>query len=368
MQDFNKQLSSMISSIDAIYISNSFFEMMNEQSCDCDEIVIKCGDKCILLTSEAVGENGRIVFNEAASFDETRYPYEIKLEGVQFVFDKSRYLENGMIEGVRFVADGVFLFIFASEHNLILTMSKYDLFDETEMDFSEKEAMLTIVKRNMANLFCDEPILAVYEGSNKYDYVDGTNAYFDVFHDIAYHVTEGYRIVLETENFYISLGHDGVIKTKKECSIEEFAQKDEWLDSCIHDLGEGESPWVDYESTLFVGERLLDVQHVNNCYFLTFDDFQMKLVPYKLHDDNFPPSLRNENHWSYNHVLGAERYLTAKCHCGGAGELLLDFVSDFVVRCKKCKNSTYAEMIAENAIKEWNEGHIQCDLSDITIE
>ena len=219
----------------------------------------------------------------------------------------------------------------------------------------------------MTNIFCDEPIIAGYDGSAKY-HIEGANAYFDLFHDIAYHVTDGYRMVLETEHFYFSLGHDGVIKSKKEGSIQEFEKENEWLDSFIHDLGDGEALWVDYEATLFVGERLLNVQQIENYYLLTFDDFQMKLIPYKLFDDTFPPSLRNQNHWSYNRILGANRHLKSKCTCGGDGELLIDFVSDYVVRCKECKKSTWAEMIAEKAIKEWNDGHIQCDLSDITIE
>lgn len=219
----------------------------------------------------------------------------------------------------------------------------------------------------MPNIFCDEPIIAGYDGSAKY-HIEGANAYFDLFHDIAYHVTEGYRMVLETEHFYISLGHDGVIKSKKEGSIQEFEKENECLNPFIHNSEDDEAPWVDYESTLFVGERLLDVQQIENYYLLTFDDFQMKVVPYQLYDDKFPQSLRNENHWSYNHILGAERHLKRKCNCGGEGELLIDFVSDYVVRCKSCKKSTYAEMIAENAIKEWNEGNIQCDLLDITIE
>ena len=67
----------------------------------------------------------------------------------------------------------------------------------------------------MKDIFCDEPIIAGYEGSDKYDYIEGTNAFFDLFHEIAYHVTEGYRIVLETEHFYISLGHDGVVKSNR---------------------------------------------------------------------------------------------------------------------------------------------------------
>ena len=219
----------------------------------------------------------------------------------------------------------------------------------------------------MSEMFCDEPIIAGYNGCREYNDFHGDNAWFDVYHDIAYHVTEGYRIVLETEHFYISLSHGGVTKTDKNCTIEEFEQDGEWFDSFVHGLDDDELPWIDYEHTLFVGERVLAVQHIDDYYLITFDDFELKLIPHKLNEEHFP-SLSDYNHGSYFHVLGAERHLTGKCNCGGEGELLLDFVSDYVVRCKKCMHSTYAQMIAKDAIEEWNAGHIQCDLSDIVIE
>ena len=122
-----------------------------------------------------------------------------------------------------------------------------------------------------------------------------------------------------------------------------------------------------YQKVIFKLKCKEDIQSIGNHYLLTFDDFQLKLIPHELHDDDFP-SLKNSDHWSYHHVLGAERHLTGKCDCVGEGELLLDFVSDFVVRCKKCMHSMYAQMIAQDAIEEWNAGHIQSDLSDIVIE
>ena len=218
----------------------------------------------------------------------------------------------------------------------------------------------------MTDIFCDEPIIAGYYGSREYDDIDGDNAWFDFYHDLAYHVTEGHRIVLETERFYISIGSNGVTKEQKNSGIKDFEQAGEWLDPFIHDL-EDELPWVDYQSTFFVGQRLLTVQKVDTYFLLTFDDFEYKVIPHELKDNDFP-SLRRKNTWAYNYVLGAERHLTRKCECGGTGELLLDFVSDYVVRCKNFKKSTWAEMVAADAIEEWNEGHIQFDLSDITIE
>ena len=50
---------------------------------------------------------------------------------------------------------------------------------------------------------------------------------------------------------------------------------------------------------------------------------------------------------------------------GGEGELLLDFVSDYVVRCKGCGRSTRAEGFAIRAIGDWNHGETPCDCSGI---
>lgn len=54
--------------------------------------------------------------------------------------------------------------------------------------------------------------------------------------------------------------------------------------------------------------------------------------------------------------------------CGGPGELLLDFVSDYVVRCQNCKKSTWTAMNAIDAIEVWNAGELHCDLQKFTIE
>jgi hypothetical protein len=135
------------SPIDAIYLSKSFCEMMTSQSCDCDSIVIKSGDKYILLNYFNRDDDGYIEWDNLPSFDTDTYPYEINLSNNVFKFDRVSYSENGFVEGVRFTADDVFLFIFGSEHNLILTMSKYDLFEDIKMDLPKTEAVLQIISR-----------------------------------------------------------------------------------------------------------------------------------------------------------------------------------------------------------------------------
>ena len=216
-------------------------------------------------------------------------------------------------------------------------------------------------------MFCDEKILAVYTSCGpKYDLDDGEDLFFDCYHDLALHITEGVRIVLETENYYLALESSGVKKHAKTLLPSEFARDTAYFEPLIDTENEA-TMWVDYETTLFVGERLREVEALPERFLLHFDDFELKIVPHTLGDNAFP-HLDKKDHWSYNRVFGAERHLKATCPCGGSGELLMDFVGDYGVRCKQCKKSTYAYMNAQDAIRDWNAGRIQCDLSDITVE
>ena len=211
-------------------------------------------------------------------------------------------------------------------------------------------------------MFCNEKIVAVYLGQNEYHDIDGANCWFDIYHDIAFHTTEGYRLLLETDSYMISLGADGVTVTNKD----EFKPiEHEWLEEYVHNLEDGVI--VEFESTLFVGQRISSVDKNDEFYLIQFDDFSLKMYVYEL--GKMDKSLRNRDHCSYNNVLGFDRFIKTKCPlCGGEGEILLDFVSDYVVRCKSCKKSTCAEMQIRHAIENWNSGEVGCDLSDITIE
>ncbi len=211
-------------------------------------------------------------------------------------------------------------------------------------------------------MFCDEKIIAVYLGQNEYHDFDGANCWFDIYHDIAFHTTEGYRLLLETDSYMISLGADGVTVTNKD----DFKPiEHEWLEEYVHNLED--EVIVNFESTLFVGQRIISVEQENAFYMIQLDDFFLKLYIYEL--GKMDKTHHNENQWSYNYILGFDRFINSKCPiCGGEGEILLDFVCDYVVRCKSCKKSTYAEMQIRHAIENWNNGEVVCDLSDITIE
>ncbi|MBQ8717490.1 MAG: hypothetical protein IJY43_06580 [Clostridia bacterium] len=219
----------------------------------------------------------------------------------------------------------------------------------------------------MAAIFCEEPIIAVYEGQREQDDLFGANAFLDCYHDLAYHVTDGYRIILETQSFYIFLSANGITKDRKSYTIDDLRRAGELIEPFTYHPNDKEHIWIEYPSTLFVGERLLKIEEAEGFYLLDFDDFKFKVVPHEFNESNFP-SLCKKDHWSYHYVLGAERHINSKCSCGGEGELLLDFVCDYVVRCKKCKRSTLANMLACDAIRDWEEGYVECDLSDITID
>ena len=213
-------------------------------------------------------------------------------------------------------------------------------------------------------MFCDEKILKFYMGVIEDDLVYSHNAFLDCYHDIAFHCTEGYRIVLETENYAISLSSKGVTKEPKDKLCENTG---EWLRNGIELFEEDEAPWVHFETTLFVGEKILSVTEQGGIYFVQFDDFTLKLIPHS--NGESIEGLHNQDHCSYNYVLGCDRHLKRKCpKCGADGEILLDFVRDYIVRCKNCKGSTWAYMNLIDAINDWNNEELNCIVDDIKIE
>ena len=203
-------------------------------------------------------------------------------------------------------------------------------------------------------MFCDEPIKRVYHGSC--ETIDGAADYFDHYHDLAYHVTEGYRMVLETEHWAISLDINGAAKMTapaQPCRADEVLDPDD-------------EPFEGFETILFVGQHLKDARKEGNIYFAEFDDFTLKVIPYTLGTIN--KTVRKHDHWSYLPIRGCDHHLKRACDCGGEGEILVDFVWDYVVRCKNCKRSTYADMQLRTAIENWNKGETPCQLDNIVVE
>lgn len=213
-------------------------------------------------------------------------------------------------------------------------------------------------------MFCEEPIQKVYIGVVEDDDMYSHNAFLDCYHDMAYHCTEGYRLVLVTEHYAISLCAKGVLKENKDALCEHSG---EWLQDGI-ELFEGDEPsYILFETTLFVGERLLSVGKENGIFLLQFDDFTLKLIPHS--DTNTIEKISPRLHGTYNYIFGCDRHLKSKCpHCGGDGEILLDFVNDYIVRCKACKRSTWASVSIIDAINNWNAGELHCIVDNIAVE
>lgn len=200
-------------------------------------------------------------------------------------------------------------------------------------------------------MFCEEKIIAVYQVIPD-DESSTPDAYLECYHGLDFYIPPEISIILETENHYLALRATGVCKYPK---TDDFCKDKWWMPYItIVEEDEEEPPFVSYESTLFVGERLCSVEEKNGEFLLQFDDFLLRILPYALGDDVYP--LGDSAPDFCHRVYGADRLLTRRCTCGGRGELLLDFVEDYFVRCRDCKVSTWSYMDAQDAIEEWNCG------------
>lgn len=204
-------------------------------------------------------------------------------------------------------------------------------------------------------MYCDESIISVYIGQPNYD---RSGAYFfDYYYDMAIHLSDSHRLILETDHYFICLQADGVFKYEKNGTVESIQCGGEWIDCCYKEDEDPEcAPWVEYEYTLLVGEKIITVETYGDYYSIEFSDFKINVYNYKNEDDvfGFMPA-------PYTKLRGTER-LIKKCLCGGDGVLVVDFVSDYGIRCNKCHKGTSAHMCACAAIDEWNEVG---DLDDI---
>ena len=135
--------------VDELYISDNFFDMVTAQSCDCEEILIKSGNLSYLISHRIKDGDGYIEIKSTDDFNLEDFTYKVHLGEATYKFDKIQTLDNGRIDGIRFRSENVFMFIFALEYNLVLTLSTCDLFDESDTDLpsQEDEPLLQIKKR-----------------------------------------------------------------------------------------------------------------------------------------------------------------------------------------------------------------------------
>lgn len=174
------------------------------------------------------------------------------------------------------------------------------------------------------------------------------------------YLADGDRLILETDNYIVSVFNNEVVKSIKTCAVVDMETEREAIQPCYQTDDEmNEIIWIDYEHTLFSGEKLMSVDKRGEQIQLIFDDFKVGVMSYDKLDENKVCSVYDDIN-----VLGAERLITRKCSCGGTGKLQLDFVGDYGVNCDRCNLGTWDSMWACDAIKDWNENNEVHDKGD----
>lgn len=128
-------------------------------------------------------------------------------------------------------------------------------------------------------MFCDEPIQKVFKMKLKEELQpEWCNSLLQITYKFEYHTTYGLWYLFEMDNFYITVGYDGVVKYQKPY---EFSKKQ----YDIEIIGDGETPC--YEDLIFTGQHIRSVENHGNYTLICFDDFSWKLYVYGENDDKW---------------------------------------------------------------------------------
>ncbi len=199
-------------------------------------------------------------------------------------------------------------------------------------------------------MILNEPIIKVFVLQYKDAFLQKWHhAYLHTIGAFEYHVTEGYWILVETENYYATIGCDGVKAYKKPYDF----PKDKyvwWYD--------GDEEYTDHVDTLLNGQRIHSIEPCEGHQIVYFDSFELHLYVYGS-EDEFNVDLGTFGNGPNVMAVG-EHLLGRKCECGGKGELLCDERGDFSVRCRECHRATYFDMILKDQVDAWNNGDTPC--------
>ncbi|MBQ3014116.1 MAG: hypothetical protein IJN07_03635 [Clostridia bacterium] len=198
-------------------------------------------------------------------------------------------------------------------------------------------------------MLLDEPIKCILElGYTSKYHQRWHDAYLHTFGTFEYHVTEGIWLLFETENYYTTIGHDGVQTYKKPYTFPSAK---------FHYGNVSDDEWTDYRETLFVGQKIHSIEQNADHQSIYFDDFKLNLYIYEESDAfNFSTGTFGNG----INIMDVGGHLLKKCKCGGKGELLIDERNDFAVRCQKCHKATYFDAILKDQIEAWNAHDIPC--------
>ena len=135
----------------AIHISDDCFMSISHQSCDFMEAIFEYAGKLYHFEHEECGEDGVINIGRCSSFNPQMYKHIVRPEaGSKIRFEKIIYSEDGRIDGIAFRWDDTWLFVYTSEHNLILTRSSFDLSDDNGYPEASEEPPLFVASAGSA--------------------------------------------------------------------------------------------------------------------------------------------------------------------------------------------------------------------------
>ncbi len=198
-------------------------------------------------------------------------------------------------------------------------------------------------------MILDEPILTVFELQYRESYLSNWhNAYLHTTGELEYHVTEGYWILLESENYYVTIGYDGAQKYQKPYTFP--SEKYDWWYN-------GDDEYIDWRETLFSGQKIHCIEKKDDYQVICFDDFNLNLYIYN-QCDNMDVFYGTKD--AGVNVVSVGGHLVKKCSCGGKAEILSDIRGDFAVRCNSCHKATYIDMVLKEQIDAWNNDDSPC--------
>lgn len=204
-------------------------------------------------------------------------------------------------------------------------------------------------------MFCDEPVQAIWYMENLKDYgADKQWAHYMCNFEIGLYLTDGYWLVLQTESHQITLGADGV----HVYNCQDDLLGTERAEACNYTRGDFLP-----ETLALTGERIRNVEKAADGWVVTLEHLVIPI--HKCEGD------MREHDWldysEYVPYLGVSHKLK-RCRCGGNPELMLDFVADYIIRCDRCRCSTYADYGLERVVKDWNRGKHPCKGIDTPME
>ncbi len=115
-------------------------EQYNQQSCDCQDVIIVMEDRILLAGHEKHGEFGTIKLETIPDYNGEKHDLRINAPSAgPFTFIKVLYQDDGALDAIKYRYADRYLFIFADEYNLIVTKSIPDLTGEDDSAIPDVE-------------------------------------------------------------------------------------------------------------------------------------------------------------------------------------------------------------------------------------